>query len=77
MTSKPDTDDSAEDPGHNPNVGPAPVEARANHVREKTYAAPDVPEAYGREVGRLPEKTATDKVEHDMDAAVEAVKAKL
>ncbi len=76
MTSKSDSDDSADDPG-NPNVGPDPVDARPNHPREKTYQAPSVPEGYGREIARLPEKTAADKVEREMDTAVDAVKAKL
>ena len=61
----------------NPNVGPEPVDVQPNHLREKTYQAPDVPEVYEREIGRLPEKTAGDAVERDMDGAVDAVKAKL
>ena len=77
MTTKSGSDDSADDPGNNPNVGPEPVEARPNHVREKTYQAPGVPDGHEREVARLPEKTAADKVERDMGAAVDAVKAKL
>ena len=64
-------------PNDNPNVGPDPVDARPNHVREKTYQAPDVPEGYERDVARLPEKTAEAKVERDMGDAVDAVKAKL
>ena len=46
MTSKPGADDAADDPGHNPNVGPDPVDARPNRDREKTYQAPNVPEGY-------------------------------
>ena len=69
--------DAAANPGNNPNVGPAPVEARPNHVGEKTYRAPDAPEGYRREIERMPEKTAVDAVERDMGAAVEAVKDKL
>ena len=61
----------------NPNVGPEPVDAQPNRLREKTYQAPDVPEAYERDVGRLPEKTAEDKIAREMDGAVDAVKAKL
>ncbi len=62
---------------NNPNVGPDPVTAEPNHVREKTYKAPNVPETIEKEVEKLPEKTAERKVETDMKAAVDAVKDKL
>ena len=79
MADKPNADKpNADKPDvSNPNVGPMPVDAPTNHVREKTFKAPDVPEDYEREVERLPEKTANDKVEQEMGKAVDAVKAKL
>ncbi len=61
----------------NPNVGPDPVDVRPNHVREKTYVAPNAPDGYERDIARLPENTAADKVGRDMGKAVAAVKAKL
>ncbi len=62
---------------NNPNVGPDPVDAEPNHVREKTFKAPNPPKAYDQENEKLPEKTAEHKVETDMKAAVDAVRDKL
>ena len=62
---------------NNPNVGPDPVVAEPNHVREKTYKAANPPKSFEAEVEALPEKTAEHKVETDMKAAVDAVKDKL
>ena len=62
---------------NNPNVGPEPVDAKPNHVREKTYKAPNLPEPIEAEVEALPEKTAETKVETDMKGAVDAVRDKL
>ncbi len=61
----------------NPNVGPAPVEADPNHVREKTYSEPGVPKAYKAEREALVENTAEEKVHEDMPKAVDAIKDRL
>ena len=61
----------------NPNVGPGPVETTPNHVREKTYQAPNAPKTVDEEVQKLPEKTAETKVETDMSKAVDEVKKRL
>ena len=62
---------------NNPNVGPKPVEAEPNHVREKTYAGPTPPAKVTREQQKLPERTAEEKVREDMPEAVEEVKKRL
>ena len=62
---------------NNPNVGPEPVEAEANHVREKTFTASTPPKAVTKAQQELPEKTAEDKVRTDMPGAVDEVKKRL
>ena len=62
---------------NNPNVGPEPVEADPNHVREKTYREPGVPKPYKEEREALPENTAEDKVRDDLPAAVDEIKKRL
>jgi hypothetical protein len=61
----------------NPNVGRGPVEPEPNHVREKTYKAPNPPGRVEEEVQKLPEKTAEAKVEREMGDAVDEVKKRL
>jgi hypothetical protein len=61
----------------NPNVGPEPVEAKPNHVREKTYTAPNPPKHMDDALQSLPEKTAEDKVREDMPKAVDQVRKRL
>ena len=61
----------------NPNVGPEPVEAEPNHVREKTYTPPNTPNKVREEQQALPEATAEDKVRTDMPKAVDQVKKNL
>jgi hypothetical protein len=61
----------------NPNVGPEPVDAKPNHVREKTFKPANQPAKVDEEQQRLPEKTAEDKVRADLPKAVDAVKKKL
>ena len=61
----------------NPNVGPEPVDATPNHVREKTYEPPDAPAKVTAERQKLPEKTAETKVREEMPAAIEQVKKRL
>ena len=61
----------------NPNVGPDPVEAKPNHVREKTYKEPVTPKSYEESLKGLPEKTAEAAVRKDMPEAVDAVKKRL
>jgi len=56
------------------NVGPAPVAAEPNHVREKTYDAPKTPEPVREEKQKLPENTARDKVRDEMSDATNEVK---
>ena len=59
------------------NVGPEPVEAEPNHVREKTYTAPNTPEPVRKEEQALPEHTAEDKVEKDMPKAADEIRKRL
>ena len=59
------------------NTGGAPVEAEANHVREKTYDAPKTPEPVREEKQKLPEGTTQDKVREDMGDAADAVKKRI
>lgn len=59
------------------NIGPEPIEAEPNHVRETTYEAPNVPRNVIAENQKLPEKTAEDKVGEDMPVAVDEVKKRL
>ena len=61
----------------NPNVGPDPVEAEPNHVREKTYAAQPTPKKVTEEQRALPEGTAEDKVRADLPGAIDKVKKSL
>ncbi len=61
----------------NPNVGPGPVEADPNHVREKTYKDATPPAKVTQEQQKLPEKVAEEKVREDMPAAVDEVKKRL
>ncbi len=61
----------------NPNVGPGPVEAKPNHVREKTYRPANPPAAVEEELKKLPESTAEEKVRTDMPEAVDEVKKRL
>ncbi len=61
----------------NPNVGPEPVEAQPNHVREKTYKAPNPPKDVTTENQKLPENTAEDKVREDMPKAVDEIRKRL
>lgn len=61
----------------NPNVGPEPVKADPNHVREKTYTAPKTPDPVKEELRELPEDTAEDKVRDEMPEAVDAVKKRV
>ena len=56
------------------NVGPTPVEAEPNHVREKTYEASKTPEPVQKEKQKLPENTARDKVRDEMSEATNEVK---
>lgn len=60
-----------------PNVGPEPVEADPNHVREKTYSEPNVPKPYKREREAMPEHTAEEKVREDLPKAVDEIKKRL
>ena len=59
------------------NVGGEPVEAEPNHVREKTYEAPETPEPVRREKQALPENTAKDKVREEMPHAADAVRKRI
>ena len=61
----------------NPNVGPEPVEAKPNHVREKTYDAPNTPQPYKDELRDLPENTAKDDIREDMSKAADAIKKRI
>lgn len=61
----------------NPNVGPGPVEAEPNTLREKTYTPANAPAPVDQEVQKLPEKTAEEKVEKEMPDAVNEVKKRL
>ena len=56
------------------NTGGAPVQAEPNHVREKTYDAPETPEPVRKEKQALPENTARDAVRDGMHEATEGVK---
>jgi hypothetical protein len=60
-----------------PNVDAAPVEARPNHIREKTYQEPNAPQPYKDELRQLPEKTAQQNIREDMSEATAKVKAKV
>jgi hypothetical protein len=62
---------------NNPNVGPDPVEADPNHVREKTYEAPVVPKPYADQREALPETTAAEKVREELPEAIGAIKKRL
>ena len=57
-----------------PNVGPEAVDARTNHMDEKTCQPPARLAAYDRDVGRLPEMTAEARIDRGMDEAVDAAK---
>ena len=59
------------------NTDGTPVEAEANHVREKTYDAPKTPEPVRDEKQKLPENTTQDKVREDMGDAADAVKKRI
>ena len=59
------------------NTGPEPMQAEPNHDREKTYEPSNAPKNVVAENQKLVEKTAEDKVESDMDGAVEEVKKRL
>lgn len=59
------------------NTGSAPMEAEPNQYLEKTYKAPNAPKKVIEENQKLPEKTAEQKVETDMDSAVDEVKKRL
>ena len=59
------------------NVGPEPVEAEPNHVREKTYKAPTTPDPVQQEKQALPENTAEDKVREDMPKAADEIRKRL
>lgn len=61
----------------NPNVGPDPVQAEPNTLREKTYKPANVPERVEAEVEKLPEKTAEEKVSKDMPKAVDEVRKRI
>ena len=56
------------------NTDGAPMTAEPNHVREKTYDAPETPEPVRQEKSKLPENTARDNVRDGMHAATEGVK---
>ena len=60
----------------NPNVGPGPVEAEPNTVRE-TYTPANPPAAVTAEQQKMPEKVAQDKVDREMGDAVDQVKKRL
>ncbi len=57
----------------NPHVGPEPIEAKPNHVREKTYEAPNPPKQAEEALETLPEKTASDKIREDMPKAIDKI----
>ncbi len=57
----------------NPNVGAEPVEAKPNHVREKTYKPSNPPPEMTKATENLPEKTAGAKVREDMPDAVDGI----
>ena len=59
------------------NTGAAPVEAEANHVREKTYDAPKTPAPVREEKQELPENTTRDKVREEMPKAADEVKKRI
>ena len=61
----------------NPNVGPDPVDAEPNHVREKTFVEPKTPKPYADANKGLPERTAEEKVREEMPEVVDAVKKRL
>lgn len=60
-----------------PNVGPEPVEAEPNHVREKTYREPDMPKNVEDELHKLPEEQAKQTVREELPSAVDGVKERL
>ena len=59
------------------NTSGAPVEAEANHVREKTWDAPRTPEPAREEKEKLPENTAREKVREGMGEATDEVKKRI
>ncbi len=57
------------------NTGAKPMEAEPNHVREKTYDAPETPAKVRDEAQALPENETQDKVREGMGEATDKVKA--
>ena len=62
---------------HKPHVGPEPVRAKPNAVREKTYEASNSPDKMKEERQKTPIRKAETKVDQEMPAAVDKVKSRL